>query len=153
MSQTSDPGSTSSEGPTTVYIASIGRRLGALIYDSLLVLALWMATTLALVIITSDVVDSLWVQLLCAAEWAGFYLYAWCKSGQTVGMVAWRIKTLQPDGNLPSLKQSIARLVVAPISFASLLVGYLWMYVDKERRTWHDMASETVVVHFPKEDN
>ena len=137
-------------GPTTVYVAGLGRRLGALVYDSLLVLAIWMATTLILVIATSDVVNGLWLQILFAAQWAGFYLYAWCKSGQTVGMMAWRIKTLQPNGEPPTLMQALRRLAIAPWSFAVLLIGFLWMYVDKDRRTWHDMISNTVVVHFPK---
>lgn len=138
-------------GPTTVYVASLGRRLGAMLYDSLLILAIWMMTALALVIVANEAITGWWLQLVFVLEWAGFYLHAWRRSGQTVGMMAWRIKTLQESGATPSLLQCLQRMLVAPFSIVLLLAGYLWMYIDKDRRTWHDRFSDTVVVHFPKE--
>ena len=147
MSQPSDQ-----PEPTTVYIAGLGRRLGALLYDSLLILALWMATILIMVVITNQAVSGWWLQSLLLLEWAGFYLYAWHKSGQTVGMMAWRIKTLQADGSTPTVMQCAKRLAVAPASFCLGLLGYFWMFLNEEKATWHDLFSNTVVVHFPKEE-
>ena len=68
MSQTSET------DPTTVYIASLGRRLGAMLYDSLLILAIWMATILIMVVIVGDMVSGLWLQSLLFLEWVVFYL-------------------------------------------------------------------------------
>ena len=144
---------TSEQSPTTtVYIAGLGRRLGALLYDSLLILAIWMATILIMVVASNQAVSGWWLQVLLLLEWIGFYIYAWHKSGQTVGMMAWRIKTLQPDGTTPTLQQCARRLVIAPFSFCFALLGYLWMFVNEEKATWHDKFSNTVVVHFPKEN-
>ena len=146
--------SQASEQPvlTTVYIAGLGRRLGAMMYDGLLIVAIWMATALALVIIANEAITSWWLQLVFVLEWVGFYVHAWRRSGQTVGMMAWRIKTLQESGETPTLAQCLKRMAVAPFSLVLLFAGYLWMYLDKDKLTWHDRFSDTVVVHFPKEN-
>jgi hypothetical protein len=38
------------------------------------------------------------------------------------------------------------RWIVGYISFAVILIGYLWMLWDGEKQTWHDKAANDVVV-------
>ena len=74
------------------------------------------------------------------------------RSGQTLGMVAWRIKVLDPQTrDYPDFKQAVVRFITALPAGLLLGAGYWWMYVDAEKRTWPDRLSNTVVVHFPKE--
>ena len=47
------------------------------------------------------------------------------------------------------LGQALLRFVGAMLSFATLGLGYLWIYVDPDRRAWPDMLSRTHVVHRP----
>jgi uncharacterized RDD family membrane protein YckC len=133
------------------YPAGLGRRLGALLYDWLLVIALWMMT-LFIWIATSDgeAVTGWPVQAVLATELIAFYVISWRRQGQTLGMTAWHIRVVDPEGQLPSLKQILLRLAVAPVSLFAFATGYLWLYVDSEQRTWHDRASGTLVVHVPK---
>ena len=132
--------------------ASLWRRLGAMLYDAMIVVAIWMATTFLLVLFTGTELTGFWWQSFLFVEWFAFFVYFWTNDGQTVGMMAWRIKTLQADGSTPTVMQCAKRLAVAPASFCLGLLGYFWMFLNEEKATWHDLFSNTVVVHFPKEE-
>ena len=135
------------------YPASLARRLGAMLYDALLLLALWMVSLLLIVIANSgEAVSGPLVQGLLLAETFAFYGWSWRKQGHTLGMLAWRIHVTDADGQRPSWGQITIRLLVAVLSFACIGAGYVWMLFDKEGKTWHDKASNTQVVHTPKEE-
>jgi len=122
-----------------------------MLYDALLIIAIWMGTLFVWVLANGgEAVRGLAVQLTLIAELCGFYLYFWSKRGQTLGMVAWRIRLVDLDGRPPSFRQLTIRLVAAPLSILSGGVGYLWLYVGEARQTWHDALSKTMVVHIPK---
>jgi len=134
------------------YPAGLGRRLGALLYDTLLVIAIW-AFSLFLWLIPNggEAVINDWVTWVLGAQWVGFYLIFWSRQGQTLGMQAWRIRLVSTVGTKPTLKQLLQRLLCAPVSMACAGFGFLWLYVGDARQTWHDRLSHTVVVHLPKE--
>ncbi len=137
---------------TIGYPASLGRRIGAMCYDALLLIGVWMLTLLALVLFNGgESVTGLWVQLVLVAEMVGFFLYAWLRQGQTLGMLAWRIKLTDESGAKANVKQMLIRLVVAPLSMCVFFLGYLWMMVDRNKQTWHDKLSHTTIVYLPKE--
>ena len=133
------------------YPAGLGRRLGAGLYDGLLIVALWMGTLFIGVLINSgEAISGAGVQMLLLAELLVFYIYFWSRDGQTLGMTAWRIKVVDETGRPPSFRQLIIRLISALLSWISLGIGYLWFYVGKRQQTWHDQLSKTLVVHIPK---
>ncbi|XOV82154.1 MAG: RDD family protein [bacterium] len=135
----------------TGYPAGIGRRFGALLYDTLLIVAIWMATLLVWVIASGGEAVTGWlIQLVLLAQWLGFYLYFWSRQGQTLGMTAWRIKVVNQAGKPASFLQLLKRAVVAPVSFLCLGLGFLWFYMGDRQQTWHDRASQTMVVYIPK---
>ena len=49
-----------------------------------------------------------------------------------------------------SLEQNILRFLGGLLAAAPLGLGYLWMLVDPDRRTWGDMLSDSRVVVEPK---
>ena len=63
-----------------------------------------------------------------------FFSAFWTKSGQTLGMRAWRVK-LEP---LPGKRLTVARCALrclgALLSAACLGLGYLWCLVDRRGR-------------------
>jgi uncharacterized RDD family membrane protein YckC len=133
------------------YPAGIGRRLGAMLYDSLLIIAIWMATLLVWVVASGGEAVTGWpIQVVLFSQWLGFYLYCWSRQGQTLGMTAWRIKLVSLDGTAPSFLQLLKRAAVAPVSVICAGLGYLWLYIGGHQQTWHDRASQTLVVHIPK---
>lgn len=139
------------------------RRLAALLYDAFLVAAIWMAMGFALQFVvgadTSQLVDGR-VQtdpVLDAILFTGevlsaatFYIWFWMRTGQTLGMIAWRIKAVRVDGGFMNLRQGLLRFVLAWPAFFCFGIGYLWLYFDRNGDALHDKLSGTRVVVLPK---
>lgn len=144
--------------------AGLLRRLAALLYDGFLVAAIWMFIGFAMQLLvgpdTSQLVDGV-VQtdpvldvilfILMLASCSGFYIWFWTKSGQTLGMIAWRIKVESLDGGLISINQGLIRFAAAWPAFFLFGLGYLWMYMDRDRDAVHDKLSHSKVSLLPKE--
>ena len=139
-------------GPIQGYPAGLGRRLGAMLYDSLLILALFILTGFIWVPISGDVVTGPLFQLTLIAEIIAFFGYFWRKQGETLGMRAWKIRVVDEAGALLSWKQILLRLCIAPLSMAAFGMGYAWLYLGDNKQTWHDKVSGTFVVHLPDRD-
>lgn len=129
--------------------ASLPRRLGAMLYDTFLLIAMWMATLWVLVPIANAPVTGAWVQSLLYMEAFGFFAYFWIRNQQTLGMQAWRIRVQNPDGSRISLGQCLVRFVTGAASLVLLGLGYWWMLVDPQRRSWSDIASRSEIVGPP----
>jgi len=139
------------------------RRLAAMVYDTLLVLPLIMASVALFLggrtlLIGSpgegEVVqlNAYLVRLVALLTVLGFFCWFWIKNGQTLGMQAWRIKLVDFAGNKPGAWQSLVRCLGALLSAACLGLGYLWCLVDKHGRYWHDYISRTELVLVPKRE-
>ena len=92
--------------------------------------------------------------LLGFALWAALGLYfvvSWRRGGQTLGMRPFRLKVLRTDGDLAGSGALWTRYAVATVSLFAGGLGFLWSLVDAERRTWHDLASGTVLVRLEPE--
>ncbi len=137
--------------------AGLLRRLGALFYDSLLLAALLMVVTAALLPLTGgEAIDAArnplleWVYRgLLLATVALYYGIPWTRRGQTLGMVAWRLRLERSDGTLPRWSDVPKRLAAATLSLLPAGLGWWWMLVDPERLTWHDRLSGTRIVLMP----
>jgi len=79
-----------------------------------------------------------------------FFSWFWIKNGQTLGMQAWRIKLISINDENINLKQTSLRLLGAVISAGFFGLGYLWILLDAENRTWHDIISKTRVILLPE---
>ena len=130
------------------------RRLAAVLYDSLLLVALLMVITAPLLLLTGgEAIDPRRNPLL---EWAyralllaatvGFFCVSWTRGGQTLGMASWRLRVLREDGGTLTWADTVRRLAAAALSWLALGLGWLWLLVDPARRTWHDRLSRTRVV-------
>lgn len=135
---------------------SLLRRLTAMLYDALLVIALVAAVNgLALgavVKVTAgeqQVLNAHLAQFLTIASILLFFTFFWVKNGQTLGMQTWRIKLVDFQGRAPSTGRSILRCLGAFLSVACLGLGYLWCLVDRNHRYWHDYISGTELILLP----
>ena len=130
--------------------AGFGRRLGAMLYDSLLVLALWLTTLLFLVAIRNQAAEGAWVQLLLLLETYGFFAFFWLRRRETLGMLAWRLQIQTEPASAPlTLTAVTLRFIGACLGAAALGLGYLWILFDPARRSWSDLLSDTRVVLVP----
>ena len=125
-------------------IAGLHLRLLAMLYDALVLLGMWVLTIVLLVGATGAAVAGVWVQLLLLLEAYAFFLFFWTRRGQTLGMLAWRLRVT--DGNAPiGLRQAHLRMVGGILSLACLGLGHLWMLFDRQGRTWPDMLSASSI--------
>ena len=134
--------------------AGLFRRLAAILYDSLLIIAMWLITTLLLVAFINDgaALQGPLFQFGLYFEACLFYSYFWRLSGQTLGMQVWKIKLVSPSLQTLSWQECFARLFFALVSVSMLGLGFIWMLFDPDRLTWHDRASGTRVVLLRKID-
>lgn len=148
-----------SQSSEAVPIAGLMRRLAAMVYDSLIMMAVLMAYGAIAVGIKSLIVPhepgerielgmvSFGLMLVVVVLFNAFF---WQRGGQTVGMKAWRLKVVNDQGKLPSWGQSIKRCLFAWVSFALGGMGYFWCLIDRNSMTAHDHLSGTQVVVLPK---
>ena len=131
---------------------ALGRRLLAMLYDALIVIAILLAATALALLAGSGPVtagrDPLFTLYLLIA-WFGYFAWFWRRGGMTVGMRAWRIVIESEKGGSPGWGQCIVRFLAAWLSAACLLLGYAWSLFDSQKRTWHDRASRTVLLRRP----
>ena len=67
--------------------------------------------------------------------------------GQTLGKMAVGIQVVNREGNIPGFGAVLLREIVGKfLSFIALLLGYLWVGWDQEKRGWHDHIGGTWVV-------
>lgn len=146
------------ETDSTRHLASLPgvplwRRLAAAFYDGLIVLALWFIATALVMPISRAAVspdhplaESLYRLYLLAISYA-FFAGFWVRDGQTVGMLAWRVKLQQTgNGHTVNWKQALLRYLAALLSWATLGAGFWWAQFDPERKAWHDRLSGTELV-------
>ncbi|UTW46248.1 RDD family protein [bacterium SCSIO 12696] len=141
--------------------ASVFRRLSALVYDFLLMLAIVFICGVLTVIIQYLIYSPIpegqqmpplpWLPVVLGLWLANayYFVYCWGKRGQTLAMKAWRLRVQQLDGSLTTTKQRWLRAVIAPLSLASV-VGLLWRLWDKNGDCLHDKLTGTRVVLLPK---
>lgn len=87
--------------------------------------------------------------ILCLA---GFYVWFWHRSGQTVGMRAWRLSLVdynQPNERL-SLVRCCQRAAWGTLSFFFAGMGYWYRFFDANDQCLHDKLTRSAVVVLPK---
>ena len=148
------------DSPDTSTAPSLPRRLTAILYDALLVLAMVAvvnATALGVLVkLTSgeqQVLAPHLVQLLTLFSIIGFFMVFWLKSGQTLGMQAWRIQLQTTKGARPRVHQCLLRCCIAVPALFFGGLGYWWSAFDPLGRRWHDWSSGTRIVVLPKQQN
>jgi uncharacterized RDD family membrane protein YckC len=139
--------------------AGLLRRLGAMLYDGLLLLAVLMVATGLFLPFTggeaispreNPVIEFVYRAVLILLT-VGFFGIFWTRRGQTLGMASWRVRVEREDGALLDWSDTLRRLAAALLSWLPLGLGFLWVLVDPQRRAWHDRLSRTRVVVVPKD--
>jgi len=127
--------------------ASLFRQLAAMVYDSLLIFAvLFFAAAVAIVFHHGEAIESNpFFSLYLLLTWFTYYAFFWHRSGQTLGMRAWKIRIVTEHGGNPGWATGYLRLLFALLSFSCFGLGYLWRLFKPY--TWHDRLSRTRIVY------
>lgn len=127
---------------------SFFRRMGAIFYDSLLLLGvLFLATALLLPFSDGNAFSPnhpLYSLYLLFAAYL-FFAWFWTRGGQTLGMRAWKIKVCSKNGDNLKWGQATIRFLIAIISWGIAGFGFFWILFNKERCAWHDILSKTKI--------
>jgi uncharacterized RDD family membrane protein YckC len=157
-------------------VASLARRLGALLYEALLACAMALVAGFAFLPFASPLASSaltlpppfVRTLMFCAlAGGAGVYCaWSWSDGRRTLPQKTWRIRVVDRDGHAPTRRRALARYVAAWIGPAAALVAYAllrstghagaagalvalnyaWALVDADRQFLHDRLAGTRVV-------
>lgn len=137
--------------------AALHVRVLAVLYDVMPLAALWFATAAVGLLLrggqpVTPNTPAAWLEFAAMLLTSFGYLgISWRRGGQTLGMRAWRLRVVDQDGSgAGSWGQLAIRFVVAGFSLLAFGLGFAWSLLDPERRTWHDLASGTVLVRLPK---
>ena len=147
--------------------APFWRRLAAIVYDSVLILAIWMVVAFIVLSLfgidnarTVDgeavALDPLYKNILLAAmilSAYAFFGWFWTHSGQTLGMQAWRVRVVNNDGGTITAGQSVSRFALALVSCLLFGLGFLMMLFNSKKETLHDRYSNTQLVLKPLMEN
>ncbi|WP_347257293.1 RDD family protein [Methylocaldum sp.] len=125
------------------------RRLAALVYDMVVLVAvLFAATVLLLPLHHGEAFQpnhGLYSAYLLTVSFA-FVGWFWTHGGQTLGMRSWKIRLCTTADTSISWGQASIRFFCGLISFGCLGLGYLWVLFDSQGRSWHDLASRSKIV-------
>ena len=141
--------------------ASVLRRCAAIVYDAFILAAISMAygaLVLMLQVVFFDIgpgdyqptVGGPLFQLGWLLSLAAFYFYFWRRSGQTIGMQAWRLKLVNRTGAIATSEQCLLRVLISPVTLLLFGLGYIWCLFDKRGDALQDILTKTRVVKLPK---
>ena len=138
--------------------SSLLRRIGAMLYDGLLLTALlFLATVPFIAIQGGESVESqsgalhLVYQLTLVAVTYAYFVGYWTRRGRTLGMQSWGLQLQNVDGSLPSVAASTLRYFSALLSWLPLGLGFLWQLVDRDKLAWHDRLSGTCLMYYARQ--
>ncbi|HET9049117.1 MAG TPA: RDD family protein [Chiayiivirga sp.] len=141
----------------TTIPAALSWRLLAMLYDAIPVAGLWFAVA-ALGLFLRGGVPVTPNSPAALAEFGvmvlvnfGYLGLSWRRGGQSLGMRAWRVHLVNANaGANIAWSQLAVRFLVAIVSLMAAGLGFAWSLFDRERRTWHDLASGTRLLRTPR---
>lgn len=105
--------------------AAVWRRVAAALYDSLLLIALWMITSLLDVVIRDLLGLPRNLQALQVLEFSIgllFFGWFWTHGGQTLGMRVWRLQVRRQDG-------AALRWPIAAVRYSVMLLTWIAVFL------------------------
>lgn len=128
----------------------IRRRLASMLYESLLLIAVFffgfLAPNIALGVL-GDILLPPGVLLIQAVLVPGVYfIWYWRRNGRTLAMQTWKIQLRSADGSAPAIDQLLLRFMLAWPSIFFFGIGLFWALFDRDRQFLHDRLSGTRLV-------
>lgn len=143
-----------SSSPTINFApASLFRRIAAAVYDSLIIFSfLLLATAVALIAHQGKSflpIKTYFLTYLFLTT-GGFLSWFWQRSGQTLGMLAWKIKVVDQHNQPLTWSKAFMRYIVGFITLGCGGLGILWCLWDKDKQALYDRLTRSKVIHLKK---
>ncbi|MGP1716472.1 MAG: RDD family protein [Methylophilus sp.] len=128
---------------------SLIKRYLAVVYESLLMLALALTLTAIYYMLFGDASHG-WsrsgLQLLVWGSMGGYFVRCWTVTGQTLASQTWKLKVVDQQGQLLGWQQATLRYVVASVLFMPAGLTLWWAIVDRDQQFLHDRLLGTRIV-------
>ncbi len=155
--------------------ASLRRRFAALVYESLLLVAVVFAANFALLplvtprhgkdLVVPALAERVALFWLLFAILAGYFVWSWSRGRRTLAMKTWRLRLVDRVGQPLAPRTALLRYLAAWIGPALAVAAYaalspiglgahaawlvafnfLWAFVDRDRLFLHDRIAGTVI--------
>jgi uncharacterized RDD family membrane protein YckC len=127
--------------------AGLGRRLGSLVYEALLLAAVVFVAAFLFVSVTQypsrtgalRPVFQLFLIVVCAV----YFLWFWLHGGQTLAMKTWGVQLVAANGERLTLGRATLRLALAALGLSLGGASIVWALIDRERQFLHDRLAGT----------
>ena len=123
---------------------SLLRRFGCMLYDAIILLAIFFAiTAIAVGLRGGEAIQAGNIGFQLALLLCAWFYFSWCwqHGAQTIGMRAWRVYLIS-SGPI-NQKRCALRFLVACVSFIALGLGFFTAVINPARLTWHDRFSDS----------
>lgn len=153
-------------------VPGLARRLFAMIYEALLLFAILFFAGLLFLAATGDRIDlapRVLFQIYLAAVVGWYFVFCWCRGGQTLPMKTWKIRLVSKDGRPLSIGHAAIRYLLAlatlgvsaaaiagltrhpdtPLGWIALLPGLVavgWAAFDRDRQFLYDRLAGTRII-------
>ncbi len=120
---------------------SLIKRYLAVVYESLLMLALALVLTAIYYMLFGDAghgVKRLGLQLLVWGSMGAYFVRCWTVGGQTLASQTWKLKVVDQQGQLLEWQQAVMRYVVASLLLLPAGLTLWWAILDREQQFLHD---------------
>ena len=129
--------------------SSLGRRLGAMLYESLVVSAI----LLAFFLFPQTILQGFGFHPAGRLQWLHVFLvllayFGWCwlHGGQTLPMKTWKLRVVDSAGGPLRPLQAVLRYMAAWPSLLLFGIGIWWALFDREGQFLHDRIAGTRIV-------
>lgn len=119
--------------------ASFLERLIAFILDSVIF-------TIPFELVFGRLSDNTLVSALNLVLWTTYFVWMTGTYGATAGKMMLGIKIVKVDGTKLSYSDALLREIISYLSFFVLCLGYINIFFDDKKQSWHDKVAKTVVI-------
>jgi len=164
MAVTRHPPAGAAEPVAPLRYAGLSLRIVAFILDLMVLISAWiilfLGSAFLFLLIRTDGLDrdptdsEFWVAAGIAVF--GYLVFVplyhvlmWSRWGQTVGMMAVRIRVVGRDGGRISVGRATVRLIAYIATTLPLSLGLAYALFDRQRRALHDLLAGTAVIELP----
>jgi uncharacterized RDD family membrane protein YckC len=130
-------------------LAGLGRRIGGLCYEALLLAAILFASAWIFPAVSPYLHPALarpLFQFYLVVVSGVYFIYCWTHGGQTLPMKTWRVRVVTRDGGALTLARGLRRFLYALAGLALGGFGFVWAIVDRDRLFLHDRLAGTRIV-------
>ena len=128
-------------------------RFAAMIYESLLVIAVVFVASFIIIPVVGDM-HAPWQRHLFQFYIIGilfaYFAAFWLRSGQTLAMKTWRIRLVQLNGDTLTFKQAGLRFILAWLGLLLAGIRFWWAFFDRDKQFLHDRIVGTRLIRVPR---